>query len=455
MAAPTLLDYAQSNFTDVVATVETTADLDWAASGDRILALGMTEDNGVAMATPTGTGITLAALSGVPTNVGSRCKGYGWSATASGNGNTVLTSTNGASGARGVASWAFSGSDGFGTPVTDTGAGITVSVTVAQADSTVCMILGDWNATTDVAVTTTPAGGTVRQINATAVATFAVVEWTNQAVGTRSYGLASWTGTGNVTKVAVEVLGSGASPGAVTLTPVTVALTATALTVAPAAPTLALTPATIAGQAVALSPAAAPVTVSLTPVVLSIVPTPIAAAPVVTLTPVVVNLAPRPLTLTATVALTAASATLTPVPLSLGSAGAVTLTPAVAALSARPLTLTPVHALTPVLLALSARPLTPVPGAPTVALTPVLLALTAQPLTPAAIVAGAVSLTPVLLALAGVPLLFGSQNEPGSMASDIRQASQLFTGREPVGSLSSDAAPMGAFLTSEQAGGIA
>lgn len=208
MAAPTLLDYATSTWTDSSATTETTDDLDWNASGDVIVVLGATEDNGLAMATPTGTGITLAALSGLPTNTANSAKVYGWNATASGNGNTVLTSTNGASGARGIAAWAFSGSAGLGTPVVNVGTSIVVSVTVAQ-DSSVCMILADWNATADVTVTTDPVGGTIRQATqVSGLATFLVVEWSSQSAGTRNYGVSAWTGTGTVSKAAVEVQGT-------------------------------------------------------------------------------------------------------------------------------------------------------------------------------------------------------------------------------------------------------
>lgn len=207
MAAPTLLDYAESVWNDPSATVETTDDLDWAAA-DVIVVLGATEDNGVTMATPTGTGITLSALTGLPTNTASSCKGYGWSGAVTGNGNSVLTSTNGASGTRGISAWAYSGSAGLGTPVVTIDTALTHNVTVLQ-DSSVVMVLGDWNATTDVAVTTVPAGGTIREaVNDPGTATFLVIEWANQAAGTRAYGVSAWTGTGMITKVTVEVKGT-------------------------------------------------------------------------------------------------------------------------------------------------------------------------------------------------------------------------------------------------------
>lgn len=209
MTAPTLLDYAESTWTGVSTGSEVTDDLDWNASGDRVVVLGCTEDNSRLLSTPTATGLTFAALTGLPTNSASSCRAYGWEATAGGNGNSAITAaSDGSSAARGISAWAFSGSSGLGTPVVAVSAALTVNVTTS-ADSSVVMVLGDWNATTDVAVTTVPTGGTIREAtNVSGVATFLVVEWHNQAVGTRAYGVSAWTGTGTISKAAVEVLGT-------------------------------------------------------------------------------------------------------------------------------------------------------------------------------------------------------------------------------------------------------
>lgn len=210
MAAPTLLDYAESTYSDTGSS-ETTDDLNWNASGDIIVVLGITEDNARTISTPTGTGLTLAALSGLPTNTSNSCKGYGWSATASGDGNTTLTATTSVGFACGISAWAFSGSDGLGSPVVGVTASLTVSVAVAQ-DSSVVMIFGDWNATSDVTVDTDPAGGTIREATfVSGRASFYVAEWHNQSAGTRNYGLTNWTGTGTITKVAVEVQGTASA----------------------------------------------------------------------------------------------------------------------------------------------------------------------------------------------------------------------------------------------------
>lgn len=212
MAAPTLRDYVESVWSDQVSagTEASTAALDWTTSGDLILVLGATENNDQTLATPTATGLTFSAMSGTPTNTSNSCKAYAWSATASGSGSSTVSSTSGGgTSQRGLSAWAFGDSSGLGTPVVNVGTGRTVSMTVAGPDSTVVMVLADWTATSDVAFTSTPSGATVREaVNGTG-ATFLVLEWTNQAAGTRNYGVnTDWTGTGTISKVAVEVKGT-------------------------------------------------------------------------------------------------------------------------------------------------------------------------------------------------------------------------------------------------------
>jgi hypothetical protein len=440
MAAPTLLDYAQSTWTGTATGSEVTSDLDWAASGDAVLCLGATEDNTRTLNTPTATGLTFAALTGLPTNTASSAKVYGWKATASGNGNSVVTATgDGSNAARGIAAWAWSGSDGIENPVVNVGTGLTVNVTVQQADSTVCMVLADWNATADVTVTTTPAGGTVRQINqVSGLVTFAVVEWTAQATGTRAYGLTAWTGTGTVSKAAVEVRGSGTSPGAVTLTPVSIALSAVEVTPVPQPVTVVLSPVSVALSAVAVTPVPQPVTVTLTPVGVSLVATPT--------TPV-----PQPVT----VALTPLSLSLTAVPVSAGGVGTVTLTPVSVALSAVPVTATPLPVtvtLTPVNLALTAPPVTPVPVGGTVTLTPLVLTLTA---TPVNAVPGpvTVALVPALVVLSVVPLVIGQQESPGTLTSNARLTGQISATVPAATVLSSAVSALGSFTTDDRLSG--
>lgn len=205
-----LIDYKGSTFTGTASSEATSAALAWNANGNRIVVLGATEDNGETINTPTATGLTFSALSGLPTTTGSSCKGYGWSATASGSGSSVISATTSIGIGAGIAAWSFESTDGVGTPVVNVGTGLTVSVTVPEG-ATVLMILADWNATTDTTVTASPSGANIREAaNVSGRATFLALEWPNQAAGTRTYGVTNWTGTGTVTKVAVCVLGDTA-----------------------------------------------------------------------------------------------------------------------------------------------------------------------------------------------------------------------------------------------------
>lgn len=210
MAAPTLLDYVQSTWSGTGTSETTTANLDWTAAGDVIVCLGCTEDNAITLTTPTATGLTLAGLTGSPTNTASSCKGYGWSATAAGSGSSALSSNLSGNNAAGLAAWAFSGVSSLVVPTPVVSAALTISMTVAQ-DSSVVLVIGDWNATADVAVDVSPAGGTLRVAQMTSGATFLVAEWHSQAAGTRGYGVTNWTGTGSITKFAAEVRGVASS----------------------------------------------------------------------------------------------------------------------------------------------------------------------------------------------------------------------------------------------------
>jgi hypothetical protein len=206
--APTLLDYASSAYAS--GSPRVTDDLDWMANGDRIISLCATEDNGVLQGTPSATGLTLAALSGTPTNTASSCKAYGWSATASGDGNSTLSSTqSGNSGSAGLSAWAFKDSASLGTAVVAVSTALVNSVTV-EDNSSVVMVLADWNAAVASAPVLTPAGGILRvNTNVNGAATFLVAEWHAQTAGTRNYGVSSgWSGTGTVSKIATEVKGT-------------------------------------------------------------------------------------------------------------------------------------------------------------------------------------------------------------------------------------------------------
>src|ERR1700754_2924821 len=116
--APTLVDYQQSNWTDISGSSEVTPAITWQA-GDRILVLGLTADNTMTFGVPTATGLPFSELGS--TNTGNQTKGYAWGATAGSGGSSAVTATAaaGGSGARGIAALVYRGSDGFGTVVAD------------------------------------------------------------------------------------------------------------------------------------------------------------------------------------------------------------------------------------------------------------------------------------------------------------------------------------------------
>lgn len=217
-AAPTLTSFAESSSTDGTGSSEATGTLNWNA-GDFVVAVGITEDNAVSFGTPTATGLTLAAVPSTPTNTGSSCKGYAWTATAAGSGSSAITATVNANKGEYLAAWAFGGSDGLGGTGINVSTAKTVNVIRAQANSFVVGAMGDWSATNDLAVTSVPAGATTREAGGipTTIYTVFCFEWGDQgAAGTTAYGLTDSTSTGTFTKVMLEIKGSaggGAAPG--------------------------------------------------------------------------------------------------------------------------------------------------------------------------------------------------------------------------------------------------
>lgn len=209
MAAPTVAYIGNSAPTDTGS--ETIASSSW-VTGNTILVLGMTEDQGTSLGTPAATGLSFNALSGLPTTTGSSCKGYGWSAVAASDGTSTITATG--SFRQVIAAWRISGSDGLGTPVKLTDTAKVVSLTRGQANSCIACIIGDWSADTDVTVTSDPSGGTVRSAaQAGSYYTEFIVDWPDQgSTGSTNYGVAGASGTGTLTKIAVEILGTGAAP---------------------------------------------------------------------------------------------------------------------------------------------------------------------------------------------------------------------------------------------------
>lgn len=209
---PTVSAYQQSNWADT-GEPDVTPSLSW-SSGDLIICLGSTEDNTlVLLNTPTATGLTFSALAGFPTNTASHVKLYAWSATAGGTSSGAITATRGDSqaGGRGIACFAFTGSDGIGTIAIQVANGSTTTQSLARGfdNSAVIQVMADWSATTDVTVSWTPAGFTQRVAqNVSGAATFFVGSWTDQgAAGTTSYGFSAGAGT-NYSVATIEVKGA-------------------------------------------------------------------------------------------------------------------------------------------------------------------------------------------------------------------------------------------------------
>lgn len=215
MAAPVLSQEVNSNYTDrSAASTSETAAITW-SSGSQILAVGTTEDNSVTLGTPTATGLTFAALTGTPTNTANSCKTYAWSATAASSGSGTVTSTHGNTVGAGMSVFVFDNCTGFGTPAILVSTAAAVSLTRAAANSMVVFIGGDWGASTDVTVTPNPATAGTQDvaINLSGIYSAYVFHWGDQGTaGTTSYGIGSWTASGsNVSKIAIEVLGSAAT----------------------------------------------------------------------------------------------------------------------------------------------------------------------------------------------------------------------------------------------------
>jgi hypothetical protein len=215
MAAPTLTDYQQSNWTDNVNTSEVTASATWSA-GSVVVVVGITEDDSNTLATPTWSdSATFSALSGTPTSAGSSCKGYAWVATANGAGSGVITSTVDANfRRRGIAVFVYSGSDGIGNVSVSAalGATTTQSLVRAHANSAVISVWGDWAAVNDTTVSWTPASFTQRVAEFVTAASFFLGDWGDQgAAGTTSYGFTGHAGGGDFTAITIEVRGAAAA----------------------------------------------------------------------------------------------------------------------------------------------------------------------------------------------------------------------------------------------------
>jgi hypothetical protein len=176
-----------------------------------VLVIGVTEDSSISLATPTATGLTLAAL-GTAQATGSSCWLHMWEATAASGGSSAVSAAavGGASTSmRALQAFAFGNCTGF---VRTSGATLTgtqaVSVTRTQANSFVAFASGDWSASGTAGLAWTPAGQTQLQAATTANAALFCAYWGDQgSTGTTSYGTTGLAGT-KFTLAAVEILGT-------------------------------------------------------------------------------------------------------------------------------------------------------------------------------------------------------------------------------------------------------
>lgn len=214
MPAPTLTSETSSTWSDNVNTDEVTGTLTW-NSGDRILVIGMTEDQGFTLAVPTATGLTFSAL-GTAITVSSSCWLHAWTATAGSSGSgavTVARSVGTGIAMRGAYAFAFGGCTGFVRTNKGGGSGTVnstevVNVTRTQANSFMVGWAGDWSASGTSGIGWTPAGQTQLIAQTNTGATAVVARWGDQgATGAADYGTTGLPGTA-FTVAAVEVLGT-------------------------------------------------------------------------------------------------------------------------------------------------------------------------------------------------------------------------------------------------------
>lgn len=189
------------------------------STGDTVLVLAMTDDQGHTFSTPTNANLTFNSLSGLPTTTANSCKGYAWSATAA-NSQSAQTITCTLSNSGGAVAVCYvitaATTTGLGTPAVATDTAKTNSLTRVSNNSAVAWITGDWSASTDVTVDPSPAGGTQRVAGVSSGnATFFAYDWPDEgAAGTTSYGVANASGTGLLTKIALEIKGTASAAAA-------------------------------------------------------------------------------------------------------------------------------------------------------------------------------------------------------------------------------------------------
>jgi hypothetical protein len=110
---PTLVSTTRSTNFGVNNTNKNTPSVAWAA-GALIVVHGVAGDNASPLTTPTVTGLTLALVTGYPTNIASRMKHYVWQVAAAAAGSSVFTATGTAGDEGGISVRVYEGHGGLG-----------------------------------------------------------------------------------------------------------------------------------------------------------------------------------------------------------------------------------------------------------------------------------------------------------------------------------------------------
>jgi hypothetical protein len=147
---PTLVSTTRSTNFGVNNTNKNTPSVAWAA-GALIVVHGVAGDNASPLTTPTVTGLTLALVTGYPTNIASRMKHYVWQVAAAAAGSSVFTATGTAGDEGGISVRVYEGHGGLGsTPaaVNNTTGAAQLTFPVSATGSVIDGLWTSWNRST-------------------------------------------------------------------------------------------------------------------------------------------------------------------------------------------------------------------------------------------------------------------------------------------------------------------
>jgi hypothetical protein len=210
---PTLIAFDQTASWQATTTPQNIgSSLTW-VTGDVIVVVGVSEDTGITLSTPTATGLTFNPI-GSANAVGNSTGMHRWVAIAASGGSGIVSIARGASSGRfGAGVWQYRGSDGIGTApaiVATTNVKI-IPLIESQNESAVINVIGDWAAGSTASPTWTPSGETQRIASDGAGVSYSVMgaDWADANLATSTdYGLTAGLSTGMLAKAVIEVLGT-------------------------------------------------------------------------------------------------------------------------------------------------------------------------------------------------------------------------------------------------------